>query len=142
MSYKVNLEMKVHNCNRCEYEWAGKLEVPKTCANPKCRTPYWNKPRKRDQSRIKNSQVEKFHFWIETQYPSKTYSFSIIRNKIICEECNDETCYHVFDIIADPHIRERIANQGIVFSTKYENEIKERGKNIQALKEFVEKTAT
>ena len=32
-----------HKCNRCNYEWKGKLENPKTC--PKCNSPYWNKPR-------------------------------------------------------------------------------------------------
>lgn len=128
-----------HSCNRCEHKWVGKIEDPKTCANPKCRTPYWNKPRKRDQSKIRNSHVEKFYFYIETQYPSKTYSFSIIHNEIICNECDDKTCNHVFDIVLDPNIREKIAKQGIVFSSKYENDIKELQKNIQGLTEFVEK---
>lgn len=34
-----------HLCLRCGYEWLSYLGVPKRCA--KCRTPYWNTPRKR-----------------------------------------------------------------------------------------------
>ncbi len=32
-------------CNRCGHEWATKSKTitPKQC--PKCRSPYWNKPR-------------------------------------------------------------------------------------------------
>lgn len=38
-------------CKRCGYEWNPKKEIVTICANPKCRTPYWdreriNKPRK------------------------------------------------------------------------------------------------
>ena len=128
----------IHNCNRCGHEWFGKLEDPKTCANPKCRTPYWNKPRIRKQIKIKPSN-EKFYFYFESENPSKSYSFKIIDNEIICEECNNKTCNHVFEIMLDPKIREKISNQRIEFSPKYEKEIKELGKNTQALTEFVEK---
>jgi Zn finger protein HypA/HybF involved in hydrogenase expression len=33
-------------CERCEHEWCPKnpKELPKTC--PKCRSPYWDTPRK------------------------------------------------------------------------------------------------
>lgn len=30
-------------CTRCGYTWIPKGEtLPKTCANPKCKSPYWN----------------------------------------------------------------------------------------------------
>lgn len=33
-------------CLRCGYSWTPELNhSPKTCPNPKCRSPYWNKPR-------------------------------------------------------------------------------------------------
>jgi hypothetical protein len=31
-------------CNRCENIWYSQ-KIPKTCANVKCRSPYWNKIR-------------------------------------------------------------------------------------------------
>ena len=36
----------LHKCNRCKYEWVSKKKTPNTCAEKKCRSPYWNKPRK------------------------------------------------------------------------------------------------
>ena len=46
---------KLH-CLRCGYEWIPKYEgkIPKNCANPKCNSPYWNKPR-----RVKKSEQNK-----------------------------------------------------------------------------------
>jgi len=131
-------KLNSHSCNRCEYEWLSKIENPKTCANPKCRTPYWNKPRIRKQIKIKSSN-EKFYFYFENENPSKSYSFKIIDNEITCTKCDNKTCNHVFEIIFEPKIREKIAEQGIYFSAKYEKEVKELGKNIQALTEFIEK---
>ncbi len=131
----VMLESNIHNCNRCYHQWHGKLKNPKTCANPKCRSPYWNKPRIRTQNQTKSSN-EKFYFYFERENSSNSYSFVIIDNKIICEECNNKTCNHVLDIMLEPKIREKIAKQGIEFSSKYENEIKELGKNTHALMEF------
>lgn len=33
-------------CNRCNYNWTPKEDaIPKTCANKKCKSPYWNKKR-------------------------------------------------------------------------------------------------
>lgn len=41
------MSIKKVTCNRCLYSWYPKTEsIPKTCANPKCRSPYWNKERK------------------------------------------------------------------------------------------------
>ena len=36
----------LHECNRCDLKWISKTEKPGTCANQKCRSPYWNKVRK------------------------------------------------------------------------------------------------
>jgi len=36
-------------CCRCGYTWAKKKEYedkPVTCANQKCKTPYWDRPRR------------------------------------------------------------------------------------------------
>ena len=39
-------------CLRCGYEWYPTTpEEPTTCANPKCRSPYWNTPRKTPRRR-------------------------------------------------------------------------------------------
>ena len=40
-----SLELPILHCLRCSAEWfPRKQERPLTC--PKCRTPYWDKPRK------------------------------------------------------------------------------------------------
>jgi len=36
----------IYHCNRCGHRWAGGDPPPKRCANPECRSPYWNKKRK------------------------------------------------------------------------------------------------
>ena len=131
------LELNFHNCNRCNHKWIGKLSEPKTCANPKCRTPYWNKPRVRKQIRRKPS-TEKHVFYFERENPEKSYSFSIMNNQIICDICDLKNCNHVFEIITDSKIRVRINEQGIEFSPEYENQVRELQKNIASLKEFVE----
>ena len=41
------LKLLTHECNRCGYIWTSKDKEPKTCANPKCRSKYWNKERVR-----------------------------------------------------------------------------------------------
>ncbi len=38
--------MPLNECTRCGFKWPKQEgELPQTCANPKCRSPYWNKPR-------------------------------------------------------------------------------------------------
>ena len=38
--------IKKVKCNRCGYVWyPRKPEMPNNCANKKCNSPYWNKPR-------------------------------------------------------------------------------------------------
>jgi hypothetical protein len=36
--------MEKQVCARCEYLWANRVEAPKNC--PRCKSPYWNRPRK------------------------------------------------------------------------------------------------
>ena len=127
----------VHNCNRCSYEWASKSEIPKTCASPKCRTPYWNKPRIK---KLKSKQLaNSFHFYFDNNGIKKSYSFTIMDFEIVCIVCNERACEHVNEIILNATIREQISRQGIEISQNYETQIKERGKNIGALREFVQK---
>lgn len=35
----------LNTCNRCGHTWQGATDSPKTCANKKCKSPYWNKER-------------------------------------------------------------------------------------------------
>lgn len=45
MEVKVIQEV---TCNRCGHSWyPRKAELPKSCANRKCGSPYWNKARVR-----------------------------------------------------------------------------------------------
>jgi len=46
MKVKIN---KI-KCKRCGYEWVPKQEEVRTCANPKCRSVYWDKERKNVKS--------------------------------------------------------------------------------------------
>jgi predicted Zn-ribbon and HTH transcriptional regulator len=41
----VNIEMKGYRCYRCEHEWVprNKDQAPRVC--PKCKSPYWDRPR-------------------------------------------------------------------------------------------------
>jgi len=38
--------MPVYKCLRCGYQWQPRIQHPQRC--PKCNSPYWNKPRRRD----------------------------------------------------------------------------------------------
>ncbi len=49
MTYRVRFEVEGFQCLRCGYKWVprifkGKTEEPTIC--PKCKSPYWNKPRR------------------------------------------------------------------------------------------------
>jgi hypothetical protein len=46
-SMKLFGKYVMHTCNRCGNQWVSKLEEPKSCANRKCRSIYWNKVRQR-----------------------------------------------------------------------------------------------
>lgn len=43
---KVTLTVEGYRCERCSHEWIprDKEQEPTVC--PKCKSPYWNKPRK------------------------------------------------------------------------------------------------
>jgi DNA-directed RNA polymerase subunit RPC12/RpoP len=50
--------LNIYHCLRCGYEWASrKPDQPKNCASPKCRSPYWNKP-KTKQSGPQSKKIE------------------------------------------------------------------------------------
>ena len=43
----LTLNLPNLECNRCGHKWVPrKVTLPKNCPNPKCKSPYWNKPRK------------------------------------------------------------------------------------------------
>lgn len=44
ISMNNKTERRVVTCNRCGYAWV-MTKTPGTCANQKCRSPYWNKER-------------------------------------------------------------------------------------------------
>ncbi|VVB70010.1 Uncharacterised protein [uncultured archaeon] len=38
-------------CLRCGFKWHQQKDtLPVTCANPKCKSPYWNKPRRKPKN--------------------------------------------------------------------------------------------
>ena len=45
VSTKITKDIWLHECNRCKHKWTSKNKDPGTCASPKCRSLYWNKPR-------------------------------------------------------------------------------------------------
>lgn len=50
MVYSRDMKLVILKCLRCGWEWPrvrGATKDPETCANPKCRSPYWQTPRKR-----------------------------------------------------------------------------------------------
>ncbi len=50
---KVKITVEGFRCERCGHKWAprNKREQPAVC--PKCKSPYWNKPRKRKRTTSK-----------------------------------------------------------------------------------------
>jgi len=44
----VKIELQGCRCQRCGYEWIPNdiKKLPKVCPNPKCKSPYWSKPRR------------------------------------------------------------------------------------------------
>lgn len=50
------MTIHIHHCLRCGHEWPSKLEKPLRCANPRCKSPYWDRPRRNEaQGRQKES---------------------------------------------------------------------------------------
>ncbi len=45
---KVKILVWGYRCERCQHEWVPRAEEePRVC--PKCKSPYWNKPRKTNE---------------------------------------------------------------------------------------------
>lgn len=43
---KVKITLEGYRCERCKYEWVPRMEKePRVC--PKCKSPYWNIPKKK-----------------------------------------------------------------------------------------------
>ena len=44
---KIIIKIKGYKCERCKHKWVpkNKKETPIIC--PKCKSPYWNKPKKK-----------------------------------------------------------------------------------------------
>ena len=43
----MNLKDLMAKCGRCGHEWLRRIASPVHC--PKCKSPYWNKPRVREK---------------------------------------------------------------------------------------------
>jgi predicted Zn-ribbon and HTH transcriptional regulator len=45
----AKIQLSGYQCERCEHKWVPREEgeEPRVC--PKCKSPYWNKPRKTEQ---------------------------------------------------------------------------------------------
>lgn len=52
--YKAKKEVLMFRCSRCKYEWIPRNpeKEPRVCPNPKCHSPYWKEPRKKEQKRM------------------------------------------------------------------------------------------
>jgi predicted Zn-ribbon and HTH transcriptional regulator len=49
---KVKLLVWGYRCERCRHEWVPreKAQEPRVC--PKCKSPYWNRPRKSQKRKV------------------------------------------------------------------------------------------
>ena len=50
---KMPKELHIYTCTRCGYKWAGRPNKPKTCANKKCKSKYWDKERTKIWKQLK-----------------------------------------------------------------------------------------
>lgn len=50
MAYRVKFEVEGFQCLRCGYQWVPRIfkEDAEPIICPKCKSPYWNKPRRVD----------------------------------------------------------------------------------------------
>lgn len=49
--------MKKYTCFRCDYSWIPRVSKPTVC--PKCKSPYWRKPRVTIEEQQENSNLVK-----------------------------------------------------------------------------------
>jgi hypothetical protein len=48
------VSVTILTCTRCGYQWPMRFDRrPATCANRKCKSPYWDKPRKITKGAVK-----------------------------------------------------------------------------------------
>lgn len=50
----MDIELKGYECNRCGHQWVPRKSTkgePAVC--PKCKSPYWNKPRKQPKNKLR-----------------------------------------------------------------------------------------
>ncbi len=54
----ARVQLSGFRCERCEHEWVprDKNEEPRVC--PKCKSPYWNTPRKTETDKKKRKEKE------------------------------------------------------------------------------------
>jgi predicted sulfurtransferase len=58
-----SIEVTLYTCERCEHRWcprdplAEAPEIPKVC--PKCKSPYWNTPRRETKAEIEAKAAAK-----------------------------------------------------------------------------------
>jgi hypothetical protein len=66
----------VFQCERCEHKWLPRepKKPPTTC--PKCKSPYWNKPRQ-DSINPENCVTCK---WLAVELDTKTVEYKLVRN--------------------------------------------------------------
>lgn len=44
--YLVRLHPRRCTCLRCGYVWDSRVASPKRCPSPRCKSPYWSRPRR------------------------------------------------------------------------------------------------
>ena len=54
---KVLLRVWGYRCERCEHEWVPRESTTEPRVCPKCKSPYWNKPRRSAQAVEKRPEV-------------------------------------------------------------------------------------
>ncbi|MHA1827128.1 MAG: hypothetical protein ACTSX6_00620 [Candidatus Heimdallarchaeaceae archaeon] len=48
---KVQLKVWGYHCERCGHEWIPRIKTQEPIICPKCKSPYWNKPKKNKSKR-------------------------------------------------------------------------------------------
>jgi predicted Zn-ribbon and HTH transcriptional regulator len=56
----AEIMLKGYKCERCEHTWIPRNEDDTPTVCPKCKSPYWNKPRNKiTQTKIKNPKLKR-----------------------------------------------------------------------------------
>lgn len=56
----MEIKLTKVKCLRCGYEWSPRLSDVRKCANPKCRSAYWDRPKKNNGFDNKKSNIKIF----------------------------------------------------------------------------------